>query len=97
MYHLVSGNDSFLIFHRGGQRDSADTFFTRKTMSEEELNLVFSNIEEIISLNSKFLVDLESRFETYTDDQGLTDIFAKYAESFSAYVPYIVGYDKGKR
>lgn len=80
--------------HWGGQIQAGETWFSQKTLNDEEAKLIFSNIHEIIAMNSEFCGELETSFATMEIDQSLATIFVDYAARFELYTDYVVGYQE---
>ncbi len=79
--------------HWGGQKEKKETWFSQKTLNDEEAKLVFANIEEIIPMNTKFLQELEALFAEMQTEQSLADVFVEYAPKFKLYVDYVVQFE----
>jgi hypothetical protein len=72
----------------GGERTKSETVFSQKIMTTTEIKTIFANIEEIAGLSEIFFDALEVRFNTWTVDQKLGDVFILYAPFFSCYATY---------
>eukprot|EP01125_Pyxidicula_operculata_P004526 TRINITY_DN170_c0_g3_i1.p1 TRINITY_DN170_c0_g3~~TRINITY_DN170_c0_g3_i1.p1 ORF type:complete len:526 (-),score=115.19 TRINITY_DN170_c0_g3_i1:36-1613(-) len=61
-------------------------------VSNEELNILFSNLEDIINVNTEMLNSLYERFVNWSDDQKLGDVLLRLAPSFRIYTLYSVSF-----
>lgn len=63
--------------------------------TEDELNVIFSNVEQLLAFNTRFLADLEAAHV----EQGtaeLVEVFLKAAPFFKMYSSYINNFDKAR-
>jgi len=67
-----------------------------KVLQPDKIQLIFSNIEEIIEENKKLLNILEARWQKWWTFQKLADVFLDLENSFvKVYSQYVSNYDKG--
>jgi len=74
--------------HWGGQKSKTETVFSQKTVSAAEMKALFGNIEELAGTSEVFHASLNARFEQWTADQKLGDVFITFAPFFVAFALY---------
>mmetsp|Transcript_15460 Transcript_15460/g.46255 ORF Transcript_15460/g.46255 Transcript_15460/m.46255 type:complete len:1342 (+) Transcript_15460:229-4254(+) len=68
----------------------------QKYLSEEEIELLFSNAMTIYSLHMAFLKDLETRYKSWDDTTCIGDVFLKHVPFWvSSYPLYCASYERG--
>jgi len=83
--------------HWGGQKDGSETWFSQRTLDEEEGKQVFANMPDIIEMNRSFLSALEAAFAKMECDQSLATVFLDFAPRFKLYSEYIVQFEESQR
>ena len=58
-------------------------------LSQDQLGGIFSNLQQIIVLNNKFLVDLEERLGKWSENPCLGDVVLQFAPFFKMYTQYV--------
>jgi RhoGEF domain len=69
----------------------------QKYLSEEEIELLFSNVTTIYSLHTAFLKDLEVRYKYWDDSTCVGDVFLKHVPFWVNFYPlYCASYERGR-
>lgn len=63
-------------------------------LEEEDIQIIFSNIETLRGVNCVFLKKLEERLNCWHDTQYLGDIFVEMAPFFKTYCAYVDNYPR---
>lgn len=66
-----------------------------KILAEEDVQLIFSNIETISCLSDKFLVDLSARLERWDSSSLAGDILQSYIPFMKMYSPFASSFSDG--
>ncbi|GBG26720.1 Rho guanine nucleotide exchange factor, putative [Hondaea fermentalgiana] len=82
--------------HWGGQKQQSETWFSQKTLNEQEAKEIFCNITDIAAMNSEFLGELETAFSHIQVDQSLATVFVQYAPRFELYTEFVVGFQEAQ-
>eukprot|EP00795_Rhopilema_esculentum_P007472 gene7472-13244_t len=62
-------------------------------LEKDEIDTVFSNVDEILDFNKGILDDVFQRINSWSDDQTIGDIFVHSADKFKMYAKYCQNYD----
>ena len=63
-------------------------------VTEEQLSILSSNINQIAQLNARFLSDIQDRIESWTEETCLGPLFLEFAHFFKIYTWYVSNHDQ---
>lgn len=66
---------------------------TSTLLPQEKVTAIFSNIEDILQMNTVLLHDLEERMESWSDGQCIGDLFVRLAPFLRIYTAYVSNFD----
>ena len=73
---------------------SCNSTDTKPIITEEQLSVLSSNINQIAQLNARFLSDIQDRIESWTEETCLGPLFLEFAHFFKIYTWYVSNHDQ---
>jgi hypothetical protein len=66
----------------------------RSVVNDKDILTIFSNIEQITTLNANFLNDLTARISDWQPESCIADLFIQFAPFFKMYQVYVSNHDR---
>lgn len=92
-FEILSSEESYIKSLKQLKEMWIEPMKSKGIINDNDYNLIFSNIENIIIINENLQSELKSRINNWSQTQKIGDVFLRNVKIFQLYKPYCENYD----